>query len=94
VVAKLETFTVVTNFEGIAGLFYQVTRELGGMRQHRISLVYRKGREKNSVRKTFDHSLNQVGNHCYGYISYNRLVPYAGILLDACLYNNELLLDT
>jgi len=80
------------DFERITGLSYQMTRELRGTRQHRISLKCCRCREKNLIRRTFHHTLNQVGNHCCGYSSYNRLVPCAGILLDACLYNNEVLL--
>jgi len=91
--AKLDIFTDVSNFERIIGLSYQMTRELRGTRQHRISIKCGRCRDNNLIRKTFDHTLNQVGNHCYGYFSYNRLVPCAGILLDACLYNNEVVLD-
>jgi len=60
---RLDIFTDVSNFERIAGLSYQVTRELRGMRQHRISLKCGKCIEKDSIRKMFDQTFTRVGNH-------------------------------
>ena len=77
-VAKLDTFTDVSNFERIAGLSYQVTMEPRGTRQRRVSLKCGRYREKNLTHKTFDHTFNRVGNRCYGYFSYNGLYRMQG----------------